>query len=36
MVNNLLTGAGLAGKLLKELQDLPARQWLIAASGPHY
>jgi hypothetical protein len=36
MVNNLLTGAGLAGKVLKELQDLVARQCLNAASGLYY
>jgi hypothetical protein len=36
MVNNLLTGAGLAGKVLKELQDLAARQCLNAASGMYY
>ena len=36
MVNNLLTGAGLTGKLLKELQDSAARQCLNAASGLYY
>jgi hypothetical protein len=36
MVNNLLTGAGFAGKVLRELQDLAARQCLNAANELYY